>query len=106
MMPDIAAFLCVVGIGIIGLVADGVSAMSHSPMGQAMMQSHAQPDLSFWKIISILWPKLSDAQYFASSFIGSEGMEIGSVYPLINILIYCLMLGALLFWRFRNEDIA
>jgi ABC-type transport system involved in multi-copper enzyme maturation permease subunit len=105
MMPDIAAFLCVMGIGIIGLIADGVSAMSQSPMGQAMMQSQAQSDLSFWKIIAILWPKLSGAQYFASSFIDSEGHELVSLYPLMNILIYCLVLGALLFWRFRNEDI-
>ena len=107
MMPDIAAFLCVMGVGIVGLIADGLSAMSHSPMGQAMMQSHAQSDLSFWKIISILWPKLSGTQYFASSFIGgSEGFHgFGSMYPLINILIYGLILSALLFRLFRDEDI-
>jgi len=27
------------------------------------------------------------------------------IYPLINVLLYCLILGALLFKRFRNEDI-
>ncbi len=29
----------------------------------------------------------------------------GSIYPLINVLFYVLILGTLLFWRFRNEDI-
>ena len=107
MMPDIASFLCVMGIGIIGSVADGIFAMSHSPMGQAMMQQpHSQSDLTFWNVVYYLWPKLSGAQWFATSFIGSEGArEVGSTYPLINVFIYCLILGALLFWRFRNEDI-
>jgi ABC-type transport system involved in multi-copper enzyme maturation permease subunit len=106
MMPDIAALLCVIGIGIVGLVADGIFAMSHGPMGQAMMQQHAQSDLTLWQIIYYLWPKLSGGQRFASSLIGAEGSGgLASVYPLINILIYCLVFGALLFWRFRQEDV-
>jgi ABC-type transport system involved in multi-copper enzyme maturation permease subunit len=107
MMPDIAALLCVMGIGIFGSVADGIFAMSHSPMAQTMMQQpHSQSGLTFWDVVYYLWPKLSGAQWFASSFIGNEGFrELGSIYPIINVLIYCLILGALLFWRFRNEDI-
>ena len=33
LMPDIVAFLCVMGIGIVGFVADGISAISQSPDG-------------------------------------------------------------------------
>jgi ABC-type transport system involved in multi-copper enzyme maturation permease subunit len=107
MMPDIAALLCVMGIGIVGYVADGIFAVSHSSMGQAMMQqSHSQSDLTFWNVIYYLWPKLSGAQQFASSLINREGFQgLLSLYPLINVLIYVLILGALLFWRFSNEDI-
>ena len=107
MMPDIAAFLCVMGIGIFGSVADGIFAMSHSPMGQAMIrQPHSQSDLTFWNVVYYLWPKLSGAQQFASSLINSEGFQgLLSIYPLINVLSYVLILGALLFWRFRHEDI-
>ncbi len=106
-MPDAMAFLCVMGIGIISFVADGIFAISHSPMAQAMMQQHgSQTDWTRWRVVYYLWPKLSGTQNFASSFIGSVGFhEFGSIYPLINVLIYCLILGALLFWRFRNEDI-
>ncbi len=43
LMPDIVAFLCVMGIGIVGFVADGIFAISHSQMAQAMMQ---QPGLA------------------------------------------------------------
>ena len=107
LMSDIVAFLCVVSIGIVGFVADGIFAISHSQMAQAMIQQPgSQSDLTWWKFVYYLWPKLSGTQQFASSFIGSEGFHgFGSIYPLINILIYGLILGTLLFRRFRNEDI-
>ena len=107
LMPDIVAFLCVMGIGIVGFVADGIFAISHSQMAQAMIQQPgSQSDLTWWKFVYYLWPKLSGTQQFASSFIGSEGFHgFGSIYPLINILIYGLILGTLLFRRFRKEDI-
>jgi ABC-type transport system involved in multi-copper enzyme maturation permease subunit len=107
LMPDIVAFLCVIGIGIVGIVADGIFALSHSQMAQAMIsQQGSQSDWTWGKVFYYLWPKLSGTQQFASSFIGSEGFpEFGSIYPLINIIIYVIILGTLLFWRFRNEDI-
>jgi ABC-type transport system involved in multi-copper enzyme maturation permease subunit len=107
LMPDIIAFLCVLGIGIVGIAGDGIFALSHSPMAQAMMQQPAsQADLTWWKVVYYMWPKLSGTQQFASTFIGGEGVhDLGTVYPLINILIYGLILGILLFRRFRNEDI-
>ena len=107
LMPDIVAFLCVMGIGIIGFVADGIFAISHSQMAQVMIQQHgSQSDMTVWKVVYYLWPKLSGTQQFASSLIGSEGFHgFISIYPLINVLIYVLILGTLLFRRFRNEDI-
>jgi ABC-type transport system involved in multi-copper enzyme maturation permease subunit len=109
MMPDIVAFLCIMGIGVVGLVADGISAISHSQMAQAIMQqpgAHPQSNLTWWKVIYYLWPKLSGTQQLASSLISSEAFHgFWSIYPLINVLLYCLILGALLFRRFGNEDI-
>ena len=55
LMPDIVAFLCVIGIGVVGLVTDGVYALSHSQMAQAMIP---QPSLSWGKVIYYVWPKL------------------------------------------------
>jgi len=104
LMSDVFAFLCALGIGIVGVVADGIYALSHSPMAQAMIgQAGSQSDWTFWKVVYFLWPKLYGTERFASSLIGSEGL--GPIYPLINVLFYVLILGALLFWRFRNEDI-
>jgi ABC-type transport system involved in multi-copper enzyme maturation permease subunit len=109
LMPDIVAFLCVMGIGVVDLVIGGLYALSRSPMATAMMpqsEVHPQSNLSLGQVIHYVWPKLSGAQHFASAFIGSEGFYgFASVYPLINLLLYCLILGALLFRRFRNEEI-
>ena len=109
LMPDIVAFLCVLGVGVVGFVADGIAAASHSQIAQAMLQQssgHPQSDMTWWKVVYFLWPKLLGVQQLASSLIESESSHgFGPIYPLINILVYCLILGALLFKRFRNEDI-
>lgn len=109
LMSDIIAFLCVMGAGVVGFVADGIAAASQSQLGQAIVQQssgHPQSDLTWWKVVYFFWPKLLGVQQLASSLIESRSSYgFGSLYPLINILFYCLVLGTLLFKRFRNEDI-
>jgi ABC-type transport system involved in multi-copper enzyme maturation permease subunit len=109
LMPDIVAFLFVLGVGVVGFVADGIAAASHSQMAQTMMQqsgAHPHSELTWWKVVYYLWPKLLGVQQWASSLIGKEPFHgSGTIYPLINVLLYCLILGAMLFRRFRNEDI-
>jgi ABC-type transport system involved in multi-copper enzyme maturation permease subunit len=94
LMPDIVAFLCVLG---------------HSQMAQALIPQSGAPsqsDLSWWKVVYFLWPKLLGVQQSASSLIESESFQgFGPTYPLINVLLYCLILGAQIFKSFRNEDI-
>ncbi len=107
LMPDIVAFLCVMGIGIIGSVADGIFAISNSQMAQTIIPpSSTLSGLTGWKAAYYLWPKLLSTQQFAASLIGREGFpELGSMYPIINVFTYSLILGILLFRRFRNENI-
>jgi ABC-type transport system involved in multi-copper enzyme maturation permease subunit len=109
LMSDIIAFLCVLGVGVVGFIADGIAAASHSQIGQAMVQQSSgspQSDMTWWKVVYFFWPKLLGVQQLASSLIESESSHgFGSIYPLINVLVYCLILGALLFKRYRNEDI-
>ena len=105
MMPDIAALLCVVGIGIIGIVADALSAVSRTAIGQAILQ-HSQSDVTMWRVIDEVWPQIAGVQRFAASFIGAN--EFGtqaSVYPLLNIFVYCVIFSVLLFRRFGKEEI-
>ncbi|MDD2733011.1 MAG: ABC transporter permease subunit [Desulfuromonadaceae bacterium] len=109
LMPDIVAFLCVLGVGIVGFVGDGIAAAGHSQIAQAIVQQssgHTQLDVTWWKVMYALWPKLLGVQQLASSLFESESNHgFGPIYPLINVLVYCFILGALLFKRFRNEDI-
>lgn len=106
MLPDIAAFLCAVGIGLASLAANSIYTLSQSPMGQAMMQQSADrapSGFTGWKAVYYLWPNLFGTQQSAATLIGNDGGI--PVYPLMNVLIYCLILGILLFLRFRNEEI-
>jgi len=109
LMPDIAAFLCVLGVGVAGFAADGIAAAGQSQMAQAMMRQSGAglpSDLTWWKVVYSAWPKLLAVQQSATSLIGNEPFPgFGPLYPFINILLYCLILGVLLFRRFRNEDL-
>jgi len=109
LMSDIVAFLSVLGVGIVGFVADGIAAASHSQMGQVMMQQPGtgpQSDLTWWKVVYVLWPKLFGVQQLATSFIEIESSHgFGPIYPFINVQVYCIILGAMLFKRFGDEDI-
>ena len=105
-LPDIMAFLFALGIGIAGYVADTVHAVSQSPMVQAMLQqpgASPQPSLSAWDIVYYAWPKLLGTQQLAATFFGGDSFR--PLYPLVNILLFCLIIGAALFYRFNNEDI-
>lgn len=109
LMPDVVSFLCILGVGVVGFIADGIAAASHSQIGQAIVQQSSgnpQSDFTWWKVVYILWPKLLGVQQLASSLIDNEAFHgLGSIYPLINILLYCFILGALLFKRYKEEDI-
>ena len=109
LMPDIVAFLCITAVGISGFIADGIAAASKSQFVQAMVQQSAgqpQAEVTWWKIVYVLWPKLLGVQQVASSLMeGEVSHGLAAVYPLVNVLLYCLILGALLFKRFATEDI-
>jgi hypothetical protein len=95
-----------VGIGLASLAANSIYSLSQSQMGQAMMQQsadHASSGFTGWKAVYYLWPNLFGTQQSAATLIGNDGGV--PVYPLMNVLFYCLILGVLLFLRFRNEEI-
>jgi ABC-2 type transport system permease protein len=106
LLPDIAAFLCAVGIGIGSLAASSIYSFSQSQMGQVMMQrsaDHAPSGIPVWKLFCYFWPSLFGSQQSAVSLIGGGGGI--ALYPLMNVLSYCLILFILLLRRFRNEEI-
>jgi len=106
MMPDVAAFLLAMGIGAVSFTADAVHAVSRSPMAQAVMNRQGVPEgLTGWKIVYYLWPKIFGSQSFASTFIHGERPGLDEMYPLLNVILWCVAAGALLLWRFGKEEI-
>ena len=108
-LPDFLAFLATLGVGVVSFIGHGVEAAAQNPMVQsAMQQSGAQGAHGFpwWKAAWILWPKLGGLQVTASSLIGSESFSAGAlVNPLVNVVVFCCVLGALCYLGFSREEI-
>ena len=108
-LPDFLAFLAILGVGVVSFIGHGVEAAAQNPMVQsAMQQSGAQGahGLPWWKAAWILWPKLGGLQVTASSLIGSESFSAGAlVNPLVNVVVFCCVLGALCYIGFSREEI-
>ena len=108
-IPDFLAFLAIMGVGVVSFIGHGVEAAAQNPMVQsAMQQSGAQGahGLPWWKAAWILWPKLGGLQVTASSLIGRESFSAGAlVNPLVNVVVFCCVLGALCYIGFSREEI-
>ena len=108
-LPEFLSFLAILGVGVVSFIGHGVEAAAQNPMVQsAMQQSGAQGahGSSWWKTAWILWPKLGGLQVTASSLIGSESLSAGAlVNPLVNVVVYCCILGALCYIGFSREEI-
>ena len=108
-LPDFLAFLAILGVGVVSFIGHGVEAAAQNPMVQsALQQSGAQGAHGFpwWKAAWILWPKLGGLQVAASSLIGSESFSAGAlVNPLVNVVVFCCVLGALCYLGFSREEI-
>ena len=106
LMPDVAAFICALGIGLGSLAARVLYSFSQSDMGQVMMQhsaGHGLSGIAGWKWFYYLWPGIFGTQQSAVSLIGNGGGI--DLYPVLNVLSYGLLLCVLLIWRFGNEEI-
>jgi len=108
-LSDFVAFIAVMAITVISFVSDGIHSLHQSQMLQVIMQPQgagSQPDMTWTTFLYYLWPKLSELQISASSLIDHGwSWGWGTIYPLINIVAYDLILAALLLWRFREEEI-
>jgi hypothetical protein len=65
--------------------------------------------IEFWpannvaRILGMVVPALPTDKETVAVIAGDLGF--GPAYPIINVLLYCVILGTLLFKRFRNEDV-
>ncbi len=109
LLTDVVAFLCAMGIIIVSWVVGLIYNLSQGQMFQALAHQSAGPwssGLTWQKMVYYLWPKISDMQQWAASLLGGEGFPGRRyLYPLANVLVYCLLIAILLLRRFRKQDI-
>ncbi len=108
-LPDFACFIIISALGIFSFIGDGVYSVSQNTMVQEAVAMNASklPDISIWKILYYISPKLSTVQFFSSSFISHETFSYaGPLHPIINIGLYCIISVGLLLFLFRKQDIA
>lgn len=111
-MQDVVAALTTLVVCVVSLVSDSIYAVTQNTAVQSMMGN--QPaHVSLWRIV---WPKLVAVQFFATSMI-QKAMEtssaestshapmFGPIHPVLNIGIYCVVILALLYWRFSKEEL-
>ena len=97
-LPSFASSLLSVGIAAISFGSDSFFQVLHKT---GLSQSFAHTSL--WRI---LWPKLSSLQYFAVSLVDrSDFQGMGPLHPILNVLLWIVVLGGILLWRFRQEDL-
>jgi ABC-type transport system involved in multi-copper enzyme maturation permease subunit len=104
-MPDVIAALSTLAVASVSLISDSFSAVSQNPTVQSMM-NHQESSTSLWHYVSIIWPKLIALQFFSTSLIKETPFQSsGSVHPLLNVALYCVVIYVALYWKFSKEEL-
>ena len=97
-LPVFASALLSVGIVAVSFVSDSFFQIIQKT-GFSASFSHP----SFWRIA---WPKAASLQYFATTFIDhSDFKSLGPLHPALNVALWAIVLGVILVWKFRREDL-
>lgn len=105
MMPDVVAALLGIVIAVVSFISDSIYAASKTELVKSLMQQMQQSELpvSLWRII---WPKMAALQYYATSLIKDEQFYVlGSVHPVFNVLLFCVLTFALLYIKYSTEEV-
>jgi ABC-type transport system involved in multi-copper enzyme maturation permease subunit len=98
LLPVFAGALISAGIVAISFASDTFYHLIHKTGF-----SQSLPEASLWRIA---WPKVSALQYYSVSLVNhSDFHGMGPIHPLLNVLLWTALFGALLVWRFRREDL-
>jgi hypothetical protein len=102
-MPDFISALFTWGIIFIGFISDGGYQLMNNPMVKSAIPSAIHTDPSLWRII---YPKIFMVQSYAGSLIGkTEFNTMGPLHPVLNVLLYILLILAVLLISFNKKEI-
>ena len=98
-LPDVIAALLTIGVGVVSIGTDSIAALSKN-MGIQTSQ------MSSGHILNVVWPKIAALQFYATTLIRETPFtSIGPVHPAVNVLLYCVVISVLLFWKFSKEEV-
>jgi ABC-type transport system involved in multi-copper enzyme maturation permease subunit len=102
-MPGFVTALTSMAIIFFGFLSDGGARLLSSPMVQTVFSNAPAPEPAWWRL---LYPKLAMVQHYAVTIISSDSFQaIGPVHPLINVLIFCAVITAILLVVFDRREI-
>ncbi len=100
-LSDFAAALISIGIAAISFISDSLFQVTNSDVLKSVLPQGGH--LSLWRV---LWPKIASLQYFAVSVVdNSDFHSMGPLHPFVNVLLWTIILGGILVWRFQREEL-
>ncbi len=101
-LPDFLAVLGVVAVVVVSFVGHGIAAAA--PVVQAL--HGAGPDITWWHVVWVLWPKLGRVQFAAASLVGGVSPVDGaSLVAVVNVGVHCGLLAALCVLGFTRDEL-
>ena len=102
-LPDFISAVFTVGLLFVGYVSDGGYQLLNSQILKAAMPSAAASTPATWRIF---FPKVYMVQAYAGSIIDQSSFHnMGPVNPIINVIIYILLITALMLAGFNKKEI-
>ena len=103
LMPGFPGAAVTMLIIVVGFISDGGQRLLDSGMGRNVLHDVALRHAAWWRL---LYPKLYMVQHCAVTVIsGDEFYRFGPVHPLVNVLLYCAVLTAMLLLVFQRKEI-
>lgn len=101
-MPGFPAATLSLAIIVVGFISDGGQQLLNSQLVKTLLAGTGT-DAAWWRL---LYPKLYMLQNYAVTVInGDEFHGFGPVHPMVNVLLYCVALLALMHCIFSRRDV-
>jgi ABC-type transport system involved in multi-copper enzyme maturation permease subunit len=102
-MPDFIAALVTLAVIIIGFISDGGYQVMQTDAAKSILPENITNTPALWRV---LYPKICSLQNWAVSLIDkSDFTAMGPVHPVLNVLFFIVVLGALLFWSMDKREV-
>lgn len=102
-MPGFITALTVLAVIVAGFLSDGGHRVMSSQMAKGLFNGFGAADLPLWRM---LYPKLYMVQHYAVTLISKDEFQaIGPVHPLVNVLLFCAVIVAVLLFVFDRKEV-